>query len=226
MRIASRSASPRRTQITRSLSSAQPAIKSDRCSIAAKTEARSTGATASIVNVMGSALSMTTDEVIMQGSGPEICVVSTKAALAQMVILMRVALELGRRSGPIDSATYKATYQHLHAFPSLVQTTLNERSGVVRNLAERVRTLVDLPLPSALAGPAAARPLRLVDAWLAAHPDHPPIPHLEDDIPGGVDSSAAEANAAIGATDPGAVADPEASPAEASPTSTSPAAAR
>ncbi|MCI0583277.1 MAG: trigger factor [Chloroflexi bacterium] len=45
---------------------------------------------------------------------------------------------------------------------------------------------------------------RLVDSWLAAHPEHPPIPHLEDDAPGGVASSAAEANAAIGATDPGA----------------------
>ncbi len=51
---------------------------------------------------------------------------------------------------------------------------------------------------------------QLVDAWLAAHPDHPPIPHLEDDAPGGVGSSAAEANAAIGATDPGAAADGDA----------------
>jgi len=44
---------------------------------------------------------------------------------------------------------------------------------------------------------------QLVDTWLAAHPEHPPIPHLEDDAPGGVASSAAEANAAIDATDPG-----------------------
>ena len=38
--------------------------------------------TAAVVNVMGSAISMMVDQVIMQGSGPEICVVSTKAALA------------------------------------------------------------------------------------------------------------------------------------------------
>ena len=44
---------------------------------------------------------------------------------------------------------------------------------------------------------------QLIDAWLVAHPEHPPIPHLEDDAPGGVSSSAAHANAAIGATDPG-----------------------
>ena len=46
---------------------------------------------------------------------------------------------------------------------------------------------------------------QLVDAWLASHPDHPAIPHLEDDAPSAAASSAAEANAAIGGTDPGAV---------------------
>lgn len=94
--------------------------------------------TASIVNVMGSSLSMMTDSVIMQGSGPEICVVSTKAALAQMVILMRIALELGRRTGHIDSAVYRAHYNDLESFPDTVQISLNERSGFVRNLAERI----------------------------------------------------------------------------------------
>ena len=46
---------------------------------------------------------------------------------------------------------------------------------------------------------------QLVDAWLASHPEHPAIPHLEDDAPSGVASSSAEANAAIGGTDPGEV---------------------
>jgi hypothetical protein len=30
---------------------------------------------------------------------------------------------------------------------------------------------------------------RLVDEWLAAHPDHPALPHLEDDAPA-VDATA------------------------------------
>ena len=42
---------------------------------------------------------------------------------------------------------------------------------------------------------------RLIDEWLAAHPEHPPIPHLEDDAPS-VDAATAAANASIGATDP------------------------
>jgi trigger factor len=53
---------------------------------------------------------------------------------------------------------------------------------------------------------------QLVDGWLAARPDHPPIPHLEDDAPSGVTSTAAAANAAIDATDPGSVLSVEAEP--------------
>jgi trigger factor len=47
----------------------------------------------------------------------------------------------------------------------------------------------------------------LVDRWLAAHPEHPALPHLEDDAPSAVDAPAAEANAALDATDPGAIPD-------------------
>jgi trigger factor len=46
---------------------------------------------------------------------------------------------------------------------------------------------------------------QLVDRWLAAHPDHPALPHLEDDVPSGLEDSTAEAAAAIDATDPGAI---------------------
>ena len=47
----------------------------------------------------------------------------------------------------------------------------------------------------------------LVDRWLAAHPEHPPLPHLEDDAPSALENPQAEANASIDATDPGAIPD-------------------
>ncbi|MEW6223455.1 MAG: trigger factor [Chloroflexota bacterium] len=53
----------------------------------------------------------------------------------------------------------------------------------------------------------------LVDRWLAANPDHPALPHLEDDAPSAVDAAQAEAAAAIDATDPGAIPGPETAPA-------------
>ena len=44
----------------------------------------------------------------------------------------------------------------------------------------------------------------LIDAWLAAHPDHPALPHVEDAAPTRPSTSdEAAANAAIDATDPG-----------------------
>ena len=42
---------------------------------------------------------------------------------------------------------------------------------------------------------------QLIDEWLAAHPDHPPLPHLEDAPPSAIEGGAAAANAAIDATD-------------------------
>ena len=47
---------------------------------------------------------------------------------------------------------------------------------------------------------------KLVDDWLAAHPDHPAIPHVEDG-PADVDDDQARSVASIGATDPGSILD-------------------
>jgi len=42
---------------------------------------------------------------------------------------------------------------------------------------------------------------KLVDEWLAAHPDHPALPHLEDDEPVSLDN--ADSDAAIEPAKPG-----------------------
>jgi trigger factor len=52
----------------------------------------------------------------------------------------------------------------------------------------------------------------LIDAWLAAHPEHPPLPHLEDAAASTIDAGDAQANAAIDATDPGALPSPATEP--------------
>ena len=91
--------------------------------------------TAAIVNVMGSAISMMADQVIMQGSGPEICVVSTKAALAQTFIMVRVALELGLIRRKIKQKDYKNFQNEMQEFSEIIEIVLNEQSGFVRNIA-------------------------------------------------------------------------------------------
>ena len=46
---------------------------------------------------------------------------------------------------------------------------------------------------------------KLVDDWLAAHPDHPAIPHVEDGPADTMDEDQARSVAAVGATDPGSI---------------------
>ena len=50
---------------------------------------------------------------------------------------------------------------------------------------------------------------RLVDDWLAAHPEHPPIPHVEDGPADTMSDDQARSVAAIDATDPGSILEPE-----------------
>ena len=45
----------------------------------------------------------------------------------------------------------------------------------------------------------------IIDGWLVEHPEHPALPHLEDTPASVVDAEGAQANASIGATDPGTV---------------------
>ncbi len=100
--------------------------------------AKSAGAkTAAIVNVIGSSMSREVDFSIMQGSGPEICVLSTKAALAQIVLLIRTAIECEvQKSGGNGGKTeeFRAT---MNTMASSVEKLLNEYQGIIRNIAYR-----------------------------------------------------------------------------------------
>jgi len=94
-------------------------------------------ATAAIVNVMGSSMARLVDETILQGSGPEICVISTKAALSQMIVLHRIALAIGLRKKIISPARKKKLVKGLMELPKYVSRTLNEKSGFVHSIAKR-----------------------------------------------------------------------------------------
>jgi glucosamine--fructose-6-phosphate aminotransferase (isomerizing) len=93
--------------------------------------------TAAVVNVVGSSIARLVDRVILQGSGPEVCVVSTKAALVQMVLLMRLAIELGTRRGVLSAAQRQDGEAALAALPGEIETILNEKSGLIRAAAYR-----------------------------------------------------------------------------------------
>ena len=101
--------------------------------------AKKSGAgTAAIVNVFGSSMSRMVDDVIMQGSGPEICVVSTKAALSQMTALMRLAITTGEITGKLTASAKKQRLRELKKLPKLISDFINERTAFVNNLAQKI----------------------------------------------------------------------------------------
>ena len=100
--------------------------------------AKSKGAkTAAIVNVMGSSISRLVDKVIFQGSGPEICVISTKAAFAQMITMTLLALKLGLKKKIIKRKQYDKAITAFNELPDVIQNILNERSGFIHRIAHK-----------------------------------------------------------------------------------------
>jgi glucosamine--fructose-6-phosphate aminotransferase (isomerizing) len=103
--------------------------------------ARERGAkTAAIVNVIGSSIARLVDYPVLQGSGPEVCVVSTKAALVQMVLLTLLAAEVGVRRGVLSEERRAELERAFASLPAEIEAFLNEQSGVVRAVAYRHAT--------------------------------------------------------------------------------------
>lgn len=100
--------------------------------------AKKTGAhTAAIVNVPVSSMTREVELVIYQNSGPEVCVISTKAAMAQLALLIRLALEVanfkrGRSNGMGDEISEEIT-----RLPGLIEAVLGSTRKQIRQIAHR-----------------------------------------------------------------------------------------
>lgn len=92
-------------------------------------------ASAAIVNVVGSSIAREVDFAIMQSSGPEICVLSTKAALAQIVIMLRAAIELGMLNGSLSDSEYQEYQEQLQQLPDAIEWVLDHRIGQLNKIA-------------------------------------------------------------------------------------------
>lgn len=98
---------------------------------------KSNARTAAIINVMGSTMVDTVDMAIMQASGPEICVLSTKAAIAQIMVSIRTALELGRSSGFLNADQYQDALTGILSASDAVRRVINETKGFINAIAKR-----------------------------------------------------------------------------------------
>ena len=105
--------------------------------LSALRHAKTNGArTAGIVNMMGSTLVRSVDVPILQGAGPEKCVISTKTALSQAVVLLLASMELGLLAGRLSEAEVAALREEVATLSDLVLETLNERSGYFHTAAQ------------------------------------------------------------------------------------------
>ena len=93
--------------------------------------------TGAIVNVMGSSLVRTVDVPILQGSGPEICVISTKAAMSQATILLLTAVELGVMRGRFGEEEALGYRDEIGKLSDVLSEALNERAGFLHTAASR-----------------------------------------------------------------------------------------
>lgn len=100
--------------------------------------ARDTGArTAAIVNVPGSSMTREVGFAILQNSGPEICVISTKAAMAQMVLLLRLAAEISRLKRHGSATQPLKIFKELNCLSELLTTVLQTQQERIRQLVRR-----------------------------------------------------------------------------------------
>jgi glutamine---fructose-6-phosphate transaminase (isomerizing) len=100
--------------------------------------AKAAGArTGVIVNVPGSSMTREVEFAILQNSGPEICVISTKAAMAQMVLLVRLAAELSRLKRYSLSTQPLSIIKELDRLSESLTTVLHTQQEHIRQLVRR-----------------------------------------------------------------------------------------
>jgi glucosamine--fructose-6-phosphate aminotransferase (isomerizing) len=94
------------------------------------------GDTAAVVNVPGSSMVREVDQAILQGAGPEICVLSTKSTISQIAIMIRVALALAQQRAIYSDDTRAMCTHMLRELPVILQHLYAELVPAVRQLAQ------------------------------------------------------------------------------------------
>lgn len=97
----------------------------------------------SICNVPSSTQERLATHRIQQNSGPEICVLSTKSIVSQVVLLARIALEAGRGNGTLTAAQHNAYSESLSRLPHTLRGLLDTHTTAVQALAAKYSRVED-----------------------------------------------------------------------------------
>jgi glucosamine--fructose-6-phosphate aminotransferase (isomerizing) len=145
-----------------------------------------------VTNTRGSLITREADSVLFTKAGPEICVASTKAFVAQVAVLDLLALELARVRGALPEATLREIGRGLGQAPAKVQQTiegLGERVGEAALLFEGARCSLFLgrgiSYPVALEGALKLKEVSYLPAegYPAGEMKHGPIALVDERCP-------------------------------------------
>lgn len=93
--------------------------------LAALKEAKRLGSrTLAVTNVVGSSIAREADQVVYTYAGPEIAVASTKAYTTQLLVMLMVAVYVGRLRGTLDGNKADALAKGLHKVPEQLHDML------------------------------------------------------------------------------------------------------
>ena len=144
-----------------------------------------------IVNVVGSSIARISHAGAYTHAGPEIGVASTKAFTAQLVVLVMIALKIGKEKGTVSDEYYSKLLFELEDVPEKVEALL-KNVDEIKTIAEKYKGAADAlflgrgyNFPVALEGALKLKEISYIHAegYPAAEMKHGPIALVDENLP-------------------------------------------
>ena len=144
-----------------------------------------------IVNVADSSIAREADKILPTRAGPEIGVASTKAFTAQLVVLISLAIALGKTNGRLDSSRANYLHQKLLKIPGAIGKAMRLFEPI-RPIAHRLKNANsclflgrDILFPLACEGALKLKELSYIHAegFASGEMKHGPIALVENGLP-------------------------------------------
>jgi glucosamine--fructose-6-phosphate aminotransferase (isomerizing) len=140
-----------------------------------------------VVNAVGSTIARMTDAGVYCHAGPEQAVASTKAYIAQVVVMLQIALYLGRDRSPL----YDDLLKEIDSLPAKAELVLKQ-ADYIKSLAEKYKDYKDFlyigrryAFPTALEGALKLKECTLIHAegFAAGEMKHGPLSLIDENFP-------------------------------------------
>lgn len=140
-----------------------------------------------VVNAVGSTIARMTDAGVYCHAGPEQAVASTKAFVAQVTVLLEIALYLSNGRNKL----YKALLKELESLPEKAQAVLKQ-ADIIKRIAKKYTNVHDFlyigrhySFPAALEGALKLKEISYIHAegYAAGEMKHGPLAMIDKDFP-------------------------------------------